>query len=137
MKTDMPTPKKIERSWHLIDLQDKVLGRVSSEIASILMGKHKANFAPHIDCGDYVVVTNAGKIKVLGNKVKLKKYYSHSNYPGGFKEITFDKQMDKNPSLVITHAVKGMLPNNKLLKNRMKRLKIFIDDNHPYADKLK
>ena len=133
----MPTPKKIERSWHLIDLQDKVLGRVSSEIASILMGKHKAYFAPHIDCGDYVVLTNASGIKLTGKKAGIKTYYSHSNYPSGFKTITFDKQMEKNPCLVITHAVKGMLPDNKLLKNRMKRLKIFVDANHPYADKLK
>jgi len=132
----MPSTKTIERKWHLIDLEDQVLGRISSRIATLLMGKNKADFAPHMDCGDYVIVTNVNKIKVLGNKAKLKKYYSHSNFPGGFKEITFDKQMEKNPAAVITHAVKGMLPNNKLLKGRMKRLKIFTDANHPYADKL-
>ncbi|PIP53338.1 50S ribosomal protein L13 [Candidatus Beckwithbacteria bacterium CG23_combo_of_CG06-09_8_20_14_all_34_8] len=137
MKTDMPTPKTIKRVWHLIDLQDQVLGRVSSKIASIIMGKHKAYFAPHIDCGDYVIVTNAAGIKLTGKKAGLKTYYSHSNYPSGFKTITFDKQLTKNPSQIITHAVKGMLPNNKLLKSRMKRLKIFVDGNHPYSDKLK
>ena len=134
-KTVMPSTKTTERKWHLIDLQDQVLGRISSKVASLLMGKNKANFAAHFDCGDYVVVTNASKVKLLGNKAKLKKYYSHSNYPGGFKEITFEKQMEKNPSLVITHAIKGMLPNNKLLKGRMKRLKIFLDSNLPYDDK--
>ncbi len=137
MKTDMPKPQTIVRSWHLIDLKDQVLGRVSSKIASLLMGKHKPYFAPHMDCGDYVIVTNAAEIAVTGKKASLKKYYSHSNFPGGFKEITFDKLMDKDPKRVITHAVKGMLPNNKLLKERMKRLKVFTDTNHPYADKLK
>jgi large subunit ribosomal protein L13 len=136
MKTVMPKTETIERAWHLIDLKGEVLGRVSSKIASLLLGKKKPYFAPHMDCGDYVIVTNAAEISVTGKKASLKKYYSHSNYPGGFKEIIFDKLMEKDPKRIITHAVKGMLPNNKLLKDRMKRLKIFVDANHPYADKL-
>ena len=131
--------KKIEikRDWHLIDLADQKLGRVATQIASLLMGKSKPYFAYHLDCGDWVVAVNAGKIKVTGKKAQQKKYYRHSGYPGGFKEITFEKQMVKDPTKLIRHAVAGMLPKNKLRRDRLARFKIFADEKHPYQNKFK
>ena len=136
MKTKATKKSEIKKSWHLIDAQDKILGRLSTEIAQLLMGKNKPYYTPHLDCGDYVVITNVAKIKVTGKKNEQKKYYRHSGYPGGFKEITFVQQQALDPRKIIRHAVSGMLPKNKLRSPRLARLKIFVDEKHPYEDKL-
>ncbi|MGB9706453.1 MAG: 50S ribosomal protein L13 [Microgenomates group bacterium] len=137
MRTKSTKKSEIKRTWHLVDAKDKILGRLATQVANLLMGKNKPYFVPHLDCGDYVVVINASQVKVSGKKAKEKKYYRHSGYPGGFKEITFSQQMAKDPRKIIWHAVAGMLPKNKLRDKRLTRLKIFVDENHPYQDKLK
>jgi len=137
MKTFSPKQKDIKRHWHLVDLRDQVLGRVATEIAVLLQGKRKPYFAPHLDCGDYVVAINANRIVVTGRKAKQKKYYRHSGYPGGFKEVPFKKQMSKDPAKIIRHAVAGMLPKNKLRSDRLARLRVYADDKHPHRDKLR
>lgn len=137
MKTKFPKAKEIKREWHLIDAEGKVLGRLAAQIAELLIGKNKPYYTPHLDCGDWVVVINAGKVKVTGKKLKQKIYTRYSGYPGGLKKITLEEQMAKDPRKAIHHAVWGMLPKNKLRKRRIVRLKIFVDENHPYQDKLK
>ena len=137
MKTYATTPKDIKRSWHLIDVQDKVLGRIATQIAQKLIGKNKPYFTSHLDCGDYVVIINSDKVKVTGRKAKQKTYYHHSNYPGGLKSITFDKLLKKDSRKIIVLAIKSMLPKNKLRQLRLKRLKVFKDDQHIYSDKFK
>lgn len=119
----------------MIDAQDQILGRLATQIAALLIGKSKLYFVPHLDCGDFVVVVNAAKVRVTGRKVKQKKYYRHSGYPHGFKEITFERQLRRDPSQIIYQAVLGMLPKNKLRAPRLARLKIFADTKHPYKDK--
>ena len=136
MTTSSTKKSDITHNWHLIDAQGKILGRMATEIAGLLIGKHKTNLVKHLDCGDYVVVTNAKAVVISGRKAKQKIYYSHSNYPDGFKEITFEKLMAKDPRKVIVHAVKGMLPKNKLQARFLKRLRVYINDQHPYAEKL-
>lgn len=135
-KTYSTKENDIQRSWHLFDLKNQVLGRVSSEIAKILIGKHKPYFTPHLDCGDYVIAVNARDISITGKKQLEKMYYRHSGYPGGFRQFTFKQMMDKDPRKVIELAVGGMLPKNKLRDRRLNRLKVFLDDQHPYQDKL-
>lgn len=135
-KTYQPKAKDITRNWHLIDAKGKVLGRMSTEIAIFLMGKHKAKFAKHMDMGDYVVVINAKEVELTGKKSTQKVYRGHSGYPGGFKEVKISKLFEQFPGRIIEKAVFGMLPDNRLKKDRMGRLKIFTDDKHPYADKL-
>lgn len=136
MKKTYSTKKSdLKRNWHLVDLKDQILGRKASEIAGFLTGKNKVRFTPHLDCGDYVVVVNAREVKVTGKKRSQKKYYRHSGYPGGFREIVFDKQMAKDPTKVIRHAVAGMLPQNKLKDKRLARLKIFKGKEHSYQEK--
>jgi large subunit ribosomal protein L13 len=137
MKTYQPSQKDIKRDWHLFDAKDKILGRMATEVAVLLMGKHKATYANHIDSGDYVVVINAGKINLTGKKALQKRYFGHSGYPGGFKEVAFEKLMKEQPEKVIQHAVSGMLPDNRLKSGRMVRLKIFTDEKHPYEDKFR
>lgn len=136
-KTTTPTAKTITRNWHVFDAQGQVLGRLSTQIAILLMGKHKTDFVPHLDCGDYVIVVNAQDIKVTGTKLKNKTYYRHSGFPGGLKAITLGKQLDLNPIKVIEWSVAGMLPKNKLRDKRLRRLKVFVGPEHTYADKLK
>jgi large subunit ribosomal protein L13 len=136
-RTKATKASEIKRSWHLIDAKDQILGRLATQIAQLLMGKNKPYFVHYLDCGDYVVVINAGQIKVTGRKAAQKKYYRHSGYPGGFREISLEKQMEKDPRKVIRHAVNGMLPKNKLRDRRLKRLKIFAEAKHPYKDKIK
>jgi large subunit ribosomal protein L13 len=136
-KTFQTKKKDIKRRWHLIDADSKVLGRLASEVAQLLMGKHKKNFVNHLDVGDYVVVINAGKIELTGRKRKQKVYRSHSGYPGGFKEVKFEKLINEQPQKVIEHAVSGMLPKNRLKKPRMRRLKVFEGKNHSYKDRFK
>lgn len=124
MKTYQPTQKEIKREKHKIDANGVILGRLSTEIVKFLMGKHKATYSPHMDSGDYVEVENARKIKVTGKKAEQKVYYSHSGYPGGFKETSFSKLKKERPQRIIELAVKRMLPDNRLRDKRMRRLKI-------------
>lgn len=137
MRTYQPTHKEIKRSWHLIDAKGRVLGRTASGIVKYLMGKHKIKYAPHMDMGDYVVVINAKEVKVSGRKEKQKKYFRHSGYPGGFKEISFAKLKREHPERIIELAVKRMLPTNRLRDKRMVRLKVFSGEKNPYEDKFK
>lgn len=135
-KTTKPTSQKdIIRNWHLVDVDGKVLGREAVVIAHKLMGKGKPYFVKNLDCGDYVVVVNAKTVKVTGKKATDKTYYRHSMYPGGFKGETFKEMMMKNPADVIVHAVKGMLPQNKLRDKMLKRLFVFEGAEHKYANK--
>lgn len=136
MKTVVTKKTDIKRSWHLVDLKGKTLGRESSQIAQLLIGKHKPYFTPNLDCGDYVVVINAADVEVTGKKRSDKIYRHHTGFPGGFREYTFDQVQKKDPTRIIEKAVKGMLPKNKLQAKRMKRLKIFTTDKHPYTDQL-
>ena len=136
MTTSVTKTTDIKRDWHLIDLKGQTLGRVSTQIATLLMGKNKPYFTPNLDCGDYVVVINASKVKVTGRKKSDKLYRHHTGYPGGFREFTFDQVQTKDPKKIITHSVKGMLPKNKLRDKRMKRLKVFVNDSHNYQDQL-
>ena len=117
----------------MLDAKDETLGRLSSKIASILMGKNKAQYTPHNDLGDYVVVVNAEKIKVTGNKNTQKRYYRHTGYPGGLKSSTFSEMIEKDPENTILKAIKGMLPKNKLSNSMISKLKIYAGDNHPHA----
>ena len=136
-KTYQPSSKDIRRNWHLIDVKGKILGRISTQIAILLMGKHKVIYTNHLDEGDFVVVVNASGIKLSGNKAKQKTYKSHSGYPGGFKEISFAKMIDEAPEKVIIHAVSGMLPDNRLKSKRLARLKVFKGEDYPYKNKVK
>jgi len=137
MSTYSPKAKDIKREWHLIDARGEVLGRLSTRIAGLLIGKNKPYYAPHLDCGDWVVVINAREIEVTGKKRKQKIYYRHSGYPGGLKALTFEQMMQKDPKKVISHAVAGMLPKNKLRKKRLVRLRVFVDEKHDYEEKFK
>lgn len=128
--------KDIRRTWHLVDVKDQILGRISSHIAKLLIGKTKPYFVSHLDCGDFVVIINAKMIKVSGNKAKQKEYSHFSGYPGGLKKLTFNKVLQENPTRIIHQAVSGMLPKNKLRDLMLKRLFIYADDKHPYAEKL-
>lgn len=125
----------IKRAWHLIDVKDKTLGRVASEIAQLLMGKGKGYFVRNLDCGDYVVVINAKEVNVTGRKEEQKKYYRHSGYPGGFRVETLKEVRGRKPEMIITHAVKGMLPQNRLRDKMLKRLIVNAGGEHKYADK--
>lgn len=132
MKTYSTKRADIERKWHLIDASDKTLGRLATRIASFLMGKHKPIFSPHLDTGDFVVVINADKVHITGNKAKQKLYYRHSGYPGGLKSISLEKMMQTNPTRVIEHAVNGMLPHTRLGASMKKRLKVYAGETHPH-----
>lgn len=127
---------KIERKWHIFDATDENFGRMSTKIATILRGKNKVDFAPHIDAGDFVVVLNTDKVRFSGNKDKKKVYYAHSGYLGGMKEITLGDQVKKDSREIVKKAVYGMLPSNKLRNEMMKRLKIYKDEKHPYQDQI-
>ncbi|KKQ34817.1 MAG: 50S ribosomal protein L13 [Microgenomates group bacterium GW2011_GWA2_37_6] len=129
--------KEIKRAWHLIDVDGKTLGRISTEIANFLMGKSKPYFVRNLDCGDFVVVINSKNVKVTGNKEGKKVYYRHSGYPGGFKSETLSELRARKPEDIIIHAVKGMLPQNKLKDKMLRRLFVFENEEHPYMDKIK
>ncbi len=133
MKTYSAREENIERQWYVVDAQGKTLGRLSSEIAKILRGKHKPIYTPHVDCGDYVVVINAEKVWTTGRKLDQKIYYRHSGYPGGLKKTTLREQLNKFPERVIEHAVKGMLPKNRLGRRMFKKLKVYAGAEHPHA----
>jgi large subunit ribosomal protein L13 len=134
-KTFQPSSKNIRRNWHLVDVKGDILGRISTRIAVLLMGKHKVIYSDHLDTGDYVVVINASEIKLTGNKAKQKTYKKHSGYPGGFKEVAYAKMAKEFPEKVIIHAVSGMLPDNRLKAKRLARLKVFKGENYPYKSK--
>jgi large subunit ribosomal protein L13 len=132
MKTYFATNENVEHKWYLVDASNKVLGRLATQIAKYLRGKHKPEYTPHADAGDYIVVINAAKIKVTGNKELEKVYYRHSGYPGGLKEITFEKLRDKDPRKIIEIAVKGMLPKNPLGRAMLRKLKVYAGAEHPH-----
>jgi large subunit ribosomal protein L13 len=133
MKTYFANKDNIEHKWYLVDASNKVLGRLATQIAKYLRGKHKPEYTPHADAGDYIVVVNAAKIKVTGNKSEDKIYYSHSGYPGGIKEITFANLLSKDATLIIEKAVKGMLPKNPLGRAMLSKLKIYSGSEHPHT----
>jgi large subunit ribosomal protein L13 len=133
MKTFTPKPHDIQRDWLVVDAQDKILGRLASTIATRLRGKHKPEFTPHADNGDFIVVVNAEKIRVTGNKMVEKVYHRHSGYPGGIKETALKDVLARHPERVITMAVKGMLPRNRLGRALLKKLKVYAGPEHPHA----
>ena len=133
MKTYQEKPLEVEREWLVIDAEDQVLGRVATKAAQLLKGKHKPQYTPHVDTGDFVIIINADKIRVTGTKASSKEYYRHSGYPGGLKCETFAEAMQKHPERVIEHAVKGMLPKNTLGRAMGKKLKVYTGSEHPHA----
>ncbi len=133
MKTYNATNETARHNWYIVDASGQTLGRLASEVAKRLRGKHKPEYTPHVDTGDFIVVINAGQVKVTGNKSKDKVYYSHSGYPGGLKEITFEKLLAKSPEQVIEIAVKGMLPKNPLGRAMYRKLKVYAGTEHPHA----
>ncbi|MBT0654343.1 50S ribosomal protein L13 [Geomobilimonas luticola] len=132
MKTQVAKKEQVTRGWYLVNVEEKVLGRVATQIANILRGKNKAVFTPSVDTGDFVIVVNAEKIALTGNKMADKVYYSHSGFPGGIKSITAGKLIDKKPEDLIRKAVKGMLPKNKLARHMLSKLKIYTGSEHPH-----
>ncbi len=132
MKTYSTKASDIKRDWYVVDASGKVLGRLASQVAKILMGKNKAIFCRNMDVGDFVVVTNAEKIAVTGKKLSDKIYYRHSGYPGGLKEINLGRLLETHPTRAVEHAVKGMLPHNRLQARMMKRLKVVVGEENPY-----
>jgi len=137
MKTYQPKEKEVKRGWHLLDGRGEILGRLSTRIATLLMGKNKATYSTHMDSGDNVIVLNVEKIIVTGKKAAQKVYQTASGYPGGFKEKKYKDVLKLHPERILETAVSGMLPDNKLKQERMKRLKLVVGDKNPYADKVK
>lgn len=131
-KTYVTKPAEVERRWYVVDAEDKTLGRLASEIAKVLRGKHKPIYSPSVDCGDYVVVVNAEKIRVTGQRMDQKKYYRHSGYTGGLTEITLRRQLETYPERVLEAAVRGMLPKNPLGRKMFKKLKVYAGPEHPH-----
>ena len=132
MKTYTVRKGDIKREWYVVDAQGKTLGRLASEIAKVLRGKHKPMYVPHLDCGDYVIVVNAEKVRVTGKKLDQKFYYRHSGYPGGLKSINLRDQLQKHPTRVLEAAVRGMLPKNRLGRAMIKKLKLYAGSSHPH-----
>ena len=132
MKTFSAKEADIERDWWVVDLEGQTVGRAASEIASVLRGKHKPIFTPHIDCGDYVICINAEKVEFSGNKLRDKLYERHSGYPGGLKEIRAGELLEREPELIITYAVQGMLPGSSLGRDMLDKLKVYAGDEHPH-----
>lgn len=132
MKTYVTKPREVERKWLVVDAADKTLGRLASEIAQILRGKHKPSFAPNVDCGDFVIVINAEKIAVTGRRLEQKTYYRHSQYPGGLTEIKLRHLLEKHPTRPIKLAVKGMLPKGPLGRQMLTKLKVYAGPDHPH-----
>jgi large subunit ribosomal protein L13 len=132
VKTISAREQDIQRGWYVIDAQGQTLGRLATRVATLLRGKHKPGYTPHVDCGDYVIIVNAEKIHVTGQKMSQKKYYRHSGYPGGLKQVTLRNQLQKFPTRVIESAVRGMLPKNRLGRRMFKKLKVYAGPNHPH-----
>lgn len=137
MRTYSTKASDIEREWRVMDASGKTLGRLASEIAGLLKGKHKPIYSPHLDVGDYVIVVNAAKVRVTGNKLTKKIYYRHSQYPGGLKSTSLKRMMETYPTRVIEHAVKGMLPHNRLGAAMFKKLKVYPGAEHPHQAQVK
>ena len=133
MRTFTPKPGDIERRWHVIDANDVVLGRLASQAAVLLRGKHKPTFAPHVDTGDFVIIINADKVALTGNKREQKKAYRHSGYPGGLRSVTYTELLDKNPQRAVEKAIRGMLPKNSLGRQVLSKLKVYAGPEHPHA----
>ncbi|XOV90781.1 MAG: 50S ribosomal protein L13 [Pseudomonadota bacterium] len=133
MKTYTAKKETVRHGWVLVDATDKTLGRLSTEIANRLRGKHRAEFTPNVDTGDYVIVVNAEKVRVTGNKALDKQYYHHTGYPGGIKSINFEDLVQKAPERIIEKAVKGMMPKNKLSRAMLSKLKVYAGSEHPHA----
>ena len=133
MKTVSIRKEDVKHGWYLVDATDKTLGRISTEIAIRLRGKHKPEYTPHVDTGDYIVVVNAEKVIVTGNKTTDRTYYHHTGFPGGIKSITFDKLLEKEPERIIKMAVKGMMPKNKLSRAMLSKLKVYAGNDHPHT----
>jgi len=132
MKTYSTKASDIQRQWHVLDASGKVLGKLATQAATLLMGKHKPIFSPNMDTGDFVVIINAEKVRFSGNKEEKKLYYRHSGYPGGLKRATLEEMMQADPTRVIEKAVKGMLPTNRLRAVRMRKLKVYVGEAHPH-----
>ena len=132
MKTYYAKPAEIEREWLVVDATDMVLGRLASEIAKILKGKNKPTYTPHVDTGDFVIVVNADKIRLTGNKAEKKAYFHHSGYPGGLKEVSYQRMLERHPERVLEKAVKGMLPKNTLGRAMNRKLKVYAGPEHPH-----
>jgi large subunit ribosomal protein L13 len=132
MKTYSAKPREIEQSWYLVDAEGETLGRLATEIADVLRGKRKPAYTPHVDTGDFVVVVNAEKVRVTGNKLEQKIYYRHSGYPGGLRQRTLAEQLQRRPEEVIRKAVKGMLPKNRLAAAQLRKLKVYAGPDHPH-----
>lgn len=133
MRTYTPKPGDITRAWHVIDATDVVLGRLASQTAILLRGKHKATFAPHVDTGDFVIIVNAEKVVLTGSKAEQKKAYRHSGFPGGLKSQTYTELLEKHPEKAIEKAVRGMLPKNSLGRQQLSKLKVYAGAEHPHA----
>ena len=133
MRTYTPKPGDVERQWHVIDATDVVLGRLASHVATLLRGKHKPIFAPHVDTGDFVIVVNAGKVALTGTKREQKLAYRHSGYPGGLRATPYTELLAKNPRRAVEKAVKGMLPHNRLSRQQITKLKVYAGPEHPHA----
>ena len=132
MTTYMAKPDEVDKKWYVVDAEGKTLGRLASRIATVLRGKHKPEYTPHVDTGDFVIVVNSEKVTLTGNKWDQKIHYKHSQYPGGLKTKTYSELRENNPQEIIRHAVDGMVPNNKLGKKMMKKLKIYAGPDHPH-----
>ncbi|NLT58532.1 MAG: 50S ribosomal protein L13 [Clostridiales bacterium] len=133
MSTFMPNAATVERKWHVVDAAGKPLGRLAAEIAVLLNGKHKVDYTPHVDGGDFVIVVNAGDVRLTGNKLTQKYYRTHSGYPGGLKEVQYQKLMETRPEKAVMLAVKGMLPKNSIGRHSLTRLKVYRGGEHPHA----
>ena len=133
MKSFIAKPQEIERKWYVIDAEGKTLGRLASQAAAILRGKNKPIFTPHVDCGDYVIIINAEKVAVTGKKKHDKIYKRHTGYPGGLRELNFEQMMEKHPTEVVRHAIKGMMPKGKLGRQMFKKLKVYAGPEHNHA----
>ena len=133
MPTYTPKPGEVEQKWYVIDAADVVLGRLASQTAILLRGKHKAQFAPHVDTGDFVIIVNAAKVALSGNKLQDKKAYRHSGYPGGLRAVSYGELMEKNPERAVEKAVRGMLPKNTLGRKMLSKLKVYAGPDHPHS----
>lgn len=133
MKTLSAKPESVTRDWYVVDAADKTLGRLSTEIARRLRGKHKPEYTPHVDTGDYIVVVNAEKIRVTGRKATDKQYYRHTGYPGGIRSMNFEEMIERHPERVIEYSVKGMLPRGPLGRAMFRKLKVYAGDEHPHT----
>ena len=133
MRTYTPKPGDVQRAWHLIDAQDVVLGRLASQAAILLRGKHKTIFAPHVDTGDFVIIINADKVALTGAKLEKKKLYRHSGYPGGLRADTYEQMLEKHPTRAVEKAIRGMLPRTSLGRQQLSKLKVYAGDTHPHA----